>query len=233
MCSVVSFLVGNAPDVNAPLWFLPCLFTVEILWYFIDKMLRNRAIIYIVPVVLFVLGYFSGEFLDRATPGWLARVGTLMAYFSVGNLFVPKKNIVVKTTWSVDVGIVAGILGFLSIAAVIPYRAHWSGVLSYISYQCLALLGIGLVFVVGQRSPLEALCRWGVASMGILLFHKFILVFIQLVILKEICIHYAFGPVVVALFATVVAMLLCVLLDSVCRRYASLIVGAETAKALG
>lgn len=71
--------------INAPLWFLPCLFLVEMLYYLLYKLSRgNKVILILLTVLLYLSGYFySGNKLPWSLN--IAAVATL--FYAAGHLF--------------------------------------------------------------------------------------------------------------------------------------------------
>ena len=72
-------------DFNGPLWFIPCLFTMEIIFYFIEK-LKRPLLILVICAVLFVFGVFSKDYYPWLPFGMgAASIGII---FYVGGYFL-------------------------------------------------------------------------------------------------------------------------------------------------
>lgn len=72
---------------NVPLWFVMCLFTVEIIYFFLAK--SSKCIVIIISIALGILGVLStkAEFFDFSTLPWSLDVSLMaLPFYTAGNL---------------------------------------------------------------------------------------------------------------------------------------------------
>lgn len=81
---------GNGIDpwlmFNAPLWFLPCLFIVEVIYFFLKKFSTNDKTLFLYLVIMSVIGYLDSILMPFRLP-WSIDVSlTAVVFFGIGNL---------------------------------------------------------------------------------------------------------------------------------------------------
>lgn len=82
----------SATVINTPLWFVPCLFAVEIMYYFISG-LKKKSLILPVCFLLTAFGWLleSGylEFDNKTLPWSLDSALFALSFYAIGNVFSP------------------------------------------------------------------------------------------------------------------------------------------------
>ena len=80
--------------LNVPLWFVPCLFIVECLFFILYKSIKNRLLFLIVIVILVALGWFTESDLSPVDFSFLPwNIGSALfalGFFAIGNLTYKK-----------------------------------------------------------------------------------------------------------------------------------------------
>jgi fucose 4-O-acetylase-like acetyltransferase len=167
----------NYLDFNGALWFLPCLFSMSLIFFFVEKLKRNWAI-FIMCMVLFV----SGTFLKNLCP-WLpfgicaANIG--IVFYGGGYLLRPQiPRIEVGKMWigSHKLYVVPGVLFLISVQVfTTPYskanlaRLETGNLLIYLG---LAYLGIFVFWLVSVLIGKSKLLEWlGFNSLVIFALH--------------------------------------------------------------
>lgn len=123
---------GSAKVVSAPLWFIPCLFAVEIMYYFISKF-NKRLIILICSVLVFAGWILESRLLpfDNSILPWsLDSAFFSLGFFALGNLIFDdvkhKISIIERKKHSVLFLLGMAILGLILIIPLAYYNGHVS-----------------------------------------------------------------------------------------------------------
>lgn len=149
-------------DFNGPLWFIPCLFTMEILFYIIEK-LKRPLVILVICVALFVFGVYSKDYYPWLPFGICA--ASIGIIFYVGGYFLRKlgQKIELGKTWisthKLLVVLFVIVLVVLQVLAV-PYshadlsRRETGNPFIYIGMAYLGFLIYWQVSVLAKKSKL-------------------------------------------------------------------------------
>lgn len=168
----VDFLLGGACPLNSPLWFLPCLFVVELLYYPLGRWIKIHVAGNAIPLVLWFLGYFSFQLEVNLVPEWIRLVPMYMGFMAIGHLFVPRTGIVPVDCLSrwMDGMLVVGVIVYAILGYYIPWL--WESPSHYVLHVLLAIVGTLLTFCLAQRVQSGVLVACGSASVGIMVLHK-------------------------------------------------------------
>lgn len=168
----VDFLLGGACPLNSPLWFLPCLFVVELLYYPLGRWIKMHVAGRAIPVVLFFLGCYSFQLELNLVPGWIWLVPMYMGFMAIGHLFVPRTGI----GWFGGVArfraavLLFGVAVYAVLGWIIPWL--WDTPINYTLHVLLAVVGAVLTFCLAQGIQNKLFVVCGAASIGIMVFHK-------------------------------------------------------------
>lgn len=169
---------SSALKQNTPLWFLPALFSMEIIFYFICK-LKGKKNHFIIMLFLFLVSMFSYKFISLILPfglntflnlGIFFYFGYLMKEYKIIDIFYENKCLFILLLL---VGVITSIIN-KSISCVDYYYGNIF--LFYISSISLSLCTIFFSRLILKNEILEYI---GKNSMGILIFHKLIIVTFQ------------------------------------------------------
>ena len=179
LSEVKMLLMGRGCSINSPLWFLPSMFAAEVLYYWHSKLDVVRGWKWLLPAFLIVAAWFNKSLF---IPNQLARIMVFMMFLHLGRMIVARQRLSWLASASTPVrGLSFLALGaYLSICWFLPWEAECHGFLPFVGYRLIALIGAFLVFVVCQCFPLKPFCICGVASIGVLVMHKFPLGAIEL-----------------------------------------------------
>lgn len=112
---------------NVPLWFIPCLFVIESIYYFIDKLPKWANILTCVVCAFVGTWMITGPFSDMLTllPWSIESAFTAIIFYCAGNMLTK--------TWSlkeVEDKVVAkkwlAILAILVLTPILVYSAYWN-----------------------------------------------------------------------------------------------------------
>ena len=175
---------GDACSLNSPLWFLPCMFIVELLYYWVNKFLPIGRVAYHAPILMLMLlvSWMLIGVRVLVLPEWWTRVPVFLAMMHVGRLGVGKQGLDVIEMGGPSARLAVCLFAviYFSVCWCLPWEALFHGVLPYFGYRIWALMGAFVVFFVAQTFSARTICRVGVASLGVLVLHKFPLAIVQL-----------------------------------------------------
>ena len=166
------FIAQNSASViNAPLWFIPCLFAVELIYYFIVKM--KTAFVLIVCMILTCAGWLlESEYLtlgNVVSPWSLDSALFAIGFYAVGNISFQKvKHIISKietSKYRIALAVGGALLCALLLAPIAYLNGKISlgskvlnnGILLYLS-GIIGTMGVLLISVVLVKSKFLRYC---------------------------------------------------------------------------
>lgn len=197
--NVITMLYGNSkPDVmkyNSPLWFLPCLFSVTVLAYGVEWLVKrtNAKVRYIAMLCSVVIGAVVNKNEGLRLPWHIETALSILVWFLLGirvREYISShkdkiKNLLEKQTVLPYVLILAGGgISFLNIRTVGIRNDHYGIIPIYYLSALLGLTGFVLLSrFIKENKILEYI---GKNSLAILVIHKFpILVFQEMIPLTK------------------------------------------------
>lgn len=171
---------GHGFQCNSVLWFLPVLFSVEIFFYFMDRWLNWKLLDIIIAITCIPIHFFFAQKLPLLPLG-INNICNYLVYFCVGHSlchFLNRCNMDHSTWRTLLIG--AAILVVYTFTcyimpnrSIVRYSFLWHVLFCLLAFGGIAL---SIIFAAGIKSIwLEKL---GVASLAIMLSHKFILIFL-------------------------------------------------------
>lgn len=197
---------GGRPDNgvfcgNSVLWFLPAMFTVCVLYRFLDRWIRN-VWGQLVLALCFLIGSF---YVPGGMPWGLSAAIYYLSFVVVGRWILPKVMLS-----KLDRGWAIFVLGaiYLAICWITPNAYCRHQCLSWhIAFVALALFGCWVSALVARRMDVRLLVVWGLSSMGIMLMHKYIILavgmklpFVRALYASSLSVSIAMSGGVVALY---------------------------------
>lgn len=241
--NLLGLLYGNSKTGlmkwNLPLWFLPCLFVMENLFYPLDRLAgpgkRRPAVLLAALALTLILGRWAA-----GAPGWtdlpfgLETAVNLFPFFLLGNLLrapllrlagaaeAPGRRAAALTAGAALLAL--GILGGLRNERVIYTADVYGNVWLFYACAVCGLLGAVLLCAgAGTCRPAEYAGRH---TMTALCLHKFPVLFCQ-VVLPRTAAAMAAGSVPVTLLVAAAAYALCLAADWVIRRRLPFLLGGK------
>lgn len=182
---IINIIYGNgnasALKQNTSLWFLPALFSIEILYYIIiyniNKLKINKIII-IIP--LLIVSYLSNNYLNIYLPWGINTSLVIGVLFYIGYLCKEYNLFSKEKIFRIRFIIILFIIGFLAFyfndtVSCVDYK-YGNLTLALLSGFCLSVCIIYLSFKISKNRILEYIGR---NTMGILIFHKIIILLFQ------------------------------------------------------
>ena len=176
---LLNLLYGNGNDwhlkQNSALWFLPALFTMEVIYYFIIKLINKHPKLDLIalPVILLV-NIITSTKLTIIFPWGLNTTLNISVYFFIGYLINKYKILEKLKPIYIPIFIIIGYLGFIFNTQKITYMNYGYGIiyLALISGLFFSVTILLISKVINKNKVLEYI---GMNTMGILIFHKIVL----------------------------------------------------------
>lgn len=223
LSEVKMLLMGGGCSINSPLWFLPSMFAAEVLYYWLSKCDGLYGRRWLLPAFLIVAAWFNKSL---PIPSQLARIMVFVMFLHLGRMMISKQRLSWLASASVPVRALSCLaLGvYLSICWFLPWEVQCNGFLPFVGYKLVAFVGAILVFGVCQSFPTKPLCVCGIASVGILVMHKFPLAVIQL---KMPLFSHIHGVSVLALtiLLSLFVIFVCVVLSLILKKWMPILMG--------
>lgn len=215
---------GEGFRMNSVLWFLPCMFSVSIFYWILSK-LRLTGLRAIPVVLVCMVCAMAFTKLSVKLPWGFSRAPNFLIYMILGAECCPRGGFPVFTSRKPLMVVVVGVLtlAFVGLVCLLPdpyvigMNIAWWPV-----YAAVASVGCILSACWAQLLPCRGLAVCGTASMGIMLMHKFPVVFLELKVrlVREILGMGIVGALVGSMAVTVVVVFACILANKVVKRKA-------------
>lgn len=181
--SIIGIFYGNGNDnylrQNSSLWFLPCLFVTEMIFYFVEKN-KNKNKYYITILFSIVIGMLDYYFLPFRMPWGFDIAICMLAFFALGKIISNRKSMVIKNNVltvciSLTLIIIGGIIQCFNTNVMYMHNEYGN----YFIFIISAFFSvIGYTFLISKIHYNKVLDYAGKRTMAILIFHKiFVLVF--------------------------------------------------------
>lgn len=176
----IFYASGTGLEQNRPLWFLPALFTTVCIYYWLIKLTnKQKSHFFILLGITIVISFITYRFLPLLLPMCINHCLIIGPVFYIGYLFnkFNLKEYVFKHFYYIIIMTILGTTcSFLN--TLISYRALKFGslILAFSSGLLLSIPVIYLAFKINKNKLLEYI---GKNTMGILIFHKIIIVLFQ------------------------------------------------------
>lgn len=185
--SIIGIFYGNAHDnylrQNSALWFLPCLFTLENIYYFIEKS-KNKYKYLLAILISLLVGALDYYFLPIRLPWGLDIAFVMVFFFSIGKLLskldvkeIKKKNVNRKQIWLSLIFIICGLILQNFNGEIMYIHNYYSNYSLFIISATLSV--IGYIYLIKLIPRFKFLQYAGQRTMSILIFHKIIVVLFQ------------------------------------------------------
>lgn len=182
---IINVLYGNgnasALKQNSSLWFLPALFSIEIIYYFIIKLTKKLPKLKVVILISnLLISYLTNAFLKINLPWGINTALVIGIFFYIGYLFneynLFNKDRIFKLKFILPL-LIIGILSFYfnDTVSCIDYN-YGSLTLALLSGIGLSTFIIYLSYLIKENKMMEYI---GKNTMGILIFHKLIILIFQ------------------------------------------------------
>ncbi|CAM3643417.1 acyltransferase family protein [Cohnella lubricantis] len=175
-------------DFNLPLWFLTCLFSVEVIYYWIARLAGSRVLILYTLLTCSLLGYLDSVVNPYKLPWSLDVAMTAVVFFGLGHLF--KSLIDYLVSLPLAAKIIGGLLFLgLNIAFTVQ-RVNLNMKLlgHYIDFYMAAICGIVLCLLLSSAIRSKALAYLGRNALIIMAGHLPLFTIVSRLLVK-------FGPI--------------------------------------
>ena len=221
---------GGALKQNTSLWFLPALFSMEVIYYFIIKITdKYPNCRFFFTIMIFILGYLFTNYLNYNLPFGFNTVIAFGIFFYIG--YLTKDYDVFSTRGYIIKMLLLFIFGcicvtFNSQVGAVDYK-YGNYFLFFGSGLFLSILTIMVSNYIENNYTLEYI---GKNTMGILIFHKLIIILFQTKItffsyyLKKGCFA---SQVITSLFVTTISIIISLYISKWIRYLFPTLIGEE------
>lgn len=239
--SIVSLIhAGGWPNgegfrMNLVLWFLPCMFSTTIAYYFLDRFSRERKLSVAVGGIISISLFLVLRKMRWNWWPWGLDMAALYLFFMVfGDVCVRRIRMLAASVSRV--GLAVGVVMGWTVLLVCSYKLLpiWNQVLlttpHFLLYTLFGLYGIVLSQITALLLSCRMLSVMGKASLCIMLLHKFIVVGMQFLIPSVSKVGFqspilgGFGSAIVISFASIV---ICVWAKIMISRYVPWVLGEK------
>lgn len=233
---IINVLYGNgnlsALKQNSSLWFLPALFSMNLFYYFVvkfsDKYKMNKELML---VILFIIGFISSSFLSVFLPWGINTVLNVGVFFYIGYLFrevgLLNSNKLFKLKYILIVLLIGLVSCFANdLVSCIDY-SYGNYFLCFLSGLCLSLVVLYISYKIDKNKILEYI---GKNTMGILIFHKLIVLVFQTklgVISNLLRDSNIIVEVLLTLIVTALSIGCSLIATEVCRKILPIVIGEK------
>lgn len=208
---------------NRPLWFLPALFTTEVIYYFVIKLSEKFTKAEIpIFITMVLIAFTASEFLNVTLPwglnqaiiiGWFLYLGYLLKKYNVLEKIISKKYVLIPLLLAI--GFVSCYFNGTIDCMTNSYKIFPLTILSSLSFSFVVVI---LSYLIKKNVFLEYI---GKNTMSILIFHRIIVLLFQTkfgVITTLLKNSNIFLEIVFALIVTVIAVALSLVADYIVKK---------------
>ena len=217
---------------NLPLWFLPCMFVTQVMFYFIDESVSRRMMKRRINGVFMVIASLVLPFLDyfvfriRALPFHLESSVFLMPFFLAGACLRRSGMDIERFSFKKIIPAAFLLLSGALIALFFNCRVNYflSSYGKLPVFYLSAFLSVSAIALLAPHIKSRLLSYVGKNTMPILLMHKFPVVFFQIVLSKLLHLPGIFETLL-ALVLTLISAALCLLAGRAIEAFAPILIG--------
>ena len=236
--SIIGIFYGIGKDnllkQNSPLWFLPALFSMNIIYYFIIKLQIKNKLLMLIPLT--IIAYISVYYLKINLPLGLNTVLNLGLFFYIGFLLkeynvLNKDNILFKW-YTIIFLIIIGLISCFLNKETVSHMHYKYGyfTLTILSTLTFSFITIYISMLINKNKVLEYI---GKNTLGILIFHKLIILIFQtkLGIITELLKNSnTVIELLISLFIVLVSIVFSLVITEILRKIAPYTIGESKNK---
>ena len=209
---------NNALKQNSPLWFLPALYTTEIIFYIIEKITMSLGISQRKKeILIFIFFIFSGVLINEYKPILFFGLSTALSlgiFFNIGMMLRGKK---LKKESNISACIISLLVGIIVayLNLKISYTDYrYGNYFLFIVSACLLSKAIFIICSYIKNNNFLETC--GKKTMEIMIFHKLIILFFQI---------FVYGKIKRILIVPLITDITFSIISTITALYISLIIG--------
>ena len=228
---LINIIYGNgnlsALRQNSSLWFLPALFSMEIIFYFIIKYLdKNKNTKYILMLGMLILGYLCSKYLKFVFLWGINTTICLGIFFYIGYI-LKRDNLLEKSKYFNNIYFFIGTIIIGTFSCFLNYRNVNCMDYEY-GYYILAILSgisfsMAILYISKKIESNKILEYVGRNTMGIVIFHKLIVLvfqtklgkFSELLVNSNFIIEL-FISLLISIISIVISLMINYIIDKIC-----------------
>lgn len=181
---------------NGPIWFLLCLFVMNIIYYPIEKYLRNKSVVkLIVTILLGCIGY-SMYLFEVRNAFYIGTALTSIPFFAFGSMLRQKTSMLVsqplKPIYIFSIVLLSIILLF-PVSGLANYHVNKYAIPLYLCYYCGIIGTVAILLLAKSLGRLPFISKIGKYSIITLCIHYEIQRFLALLIPEEFSCYLKFS----------------------------------------
>lgn len=213
---------------NSSLWFLPALFSIELFYYWIIRLSeKNKSLKFAFIPLLLIIGFFSCNYLNLSLPFGINTLLEIGIFFYIG--YLSKDLINSRVFNNFYINFLLFILGvfcfkFNSLVMCIDYR-YGNYFLMIISALSFTINFVYISMKIRKNTILQFIGR---NTMGILIFHKLIVLIFQTklgFISKMLINSNFFVEVLISSFVVVISIFISIFISYIVKKFFPILVG--------
>lgn len=240
---IVGIFYGNGHDnylrQNSALWFLPCLFVLENIYYFIEN-IKNKNKHYFAMAFSLIIGALDYYFLPIRLPWGMDIAFVMIFFFAIARIFpteikneysnIHKSKKIIEITIALCFVILGGILQIFNVKVMYMHNQYGN----YIIFILSALSSIlGYFGLISNCKNIKFLTYAGQRTMSILIFHKLIVLMFQTKIkpIANLLNNSIWGiELVTAIIIVIIAMVISLIVGQVIQKFCPILFGKKKEK---
>lgn len=215
---------------NVVMWFLPCLFVTEIIYYFINKN-SNKRIIIMILFLSSVTGYLISQYVSISLPWTLDIMFTSLVFYGIGNLISVNKVRFINIGKRYYTYKIISVFSFLvlTIVSLLNGRVDMNNniIPNYFMFYISAFSGIIFILVISRKIKLSFINYLGKNSLIIMLVHepikRIIIKFIE--IITKINIEILRNNIISIIICTLIIITIIIPIIFIIDKYIPFIIG--------
>lgn len=224
---------GEGFRANTPLWFLPCLFTVELVYCMLDRFTPGCARQLACAVLALSLGFVVHVQVPFDLPWGAAKAPWFLAFLIAGRWILrPAADALAAAPMpkgGVPIAVAVGCLLYAVGGWFMPSQWFMGRLGWYVAFAACALLGTLLSLLAARFLPGRGLATLGGLSLTILLVHKFPVMALETQVpwMRQLFQTGCWGAVLGCLVVTILALIGCGLVHGIMRKYLPFAIGLK------
>jgi len=236
---LIGIFYGNGHDnyliQNTPLWFLPCLFSAQVMFYFVEKLKHKNKYLIILVAAMF-LGYLDKKFMPVRLPWGIDIALSMTMFFSFGKMVAAYIKEESKMKDAVKINLLAIILILIGLM-VSTFNDRVNTMNNYYGNYILFIISsfssiIGYTLLIKQLPNNKIVSYIGKSTMAILVMHKFPILVFQTIFASTANILVNGGAALalfVSIIVSIISIVMCIMAQRVINKINPKILGNYSA----
>jgi len=231
---ILNTLYGNGNNFhlkqNSALWFLPALFTMEVIYYFIIRFSNKHSKYDLITfITILLINIITSTKLKFILPWGLNTTLNISIFFYIGYLLNKYKILDKIKPIFIPLLILIGVIGFIFNTQKITYMNYGYGIIYYALLSGI-FLSISILIIsklINKNNILEYI---GKNTMSILIFHKIVLLIFQSklgFISKKLINSNILIELLISIVCVIISIILSLIIAAIIRKFIPQLIGEK------